>query len=507
MPFQWLLALLVVGGRADLIATVSDGRHFRSCSLANCVKWCDNIPCCQSGRWDGKCWLFNHQPPSWPRCTIGVQNRCFFRKLEPIPLKGAPSKLDLGKSRLKICMHVNQITDRELELTTFDYGYSAKKVLRHDVVILAPRMSIERGTQKYIAMYKRFVKEFGHIRMYNNSPTWVQKHGHSGGKGLADLVHQERCHLLYSQKGSSNDDAPSIPEEILKVPWAVHVVTKATAPHGTAYAGITQNVSDHACWRGAVVPYIVYPLKNVWRRFALRSKLRIPGEHILLCRHGSIDSFDIPWVRREIIPLLDRNPTLHFLFVNTDWPSDHTHKRLYVLPAFLDAAGWRRYFDACDGMLHARKEGEDFGLAVGQMSVHNKPVLTCDVCGARQHINALGNKAFRYRDVPTLEKTIRKLLTMGRGNITKSNWEAYGGLDPTQVMKRFNEVFIEPARLYWYRLRKVGITDPFSLPSDKLPPRFNYFWRGSNHWGDLRPTVETMYFLETHLCEQPPHDA
>jgi len=163
----------------------------------------------------------------------------------------------------------------------------------------------------------------------------------------------------------------------------------------------------------------------------------------------------------------------------------------------------RRWFFCVCGV----KKKKNFGLAVGQMSVHNKPVLTCDVCGARQHINALGNKAFRYRDVPTLEKTIRKLLTMGRGNITKSNWEAYGGLDPTQVMKRFNEVFIEPARLYWYRLRKVGITDPFSLPSDKLPPRFNYFWRGSNHWGDLRPTVETMDFLETHLCEQPPHDA
>lgn len=34
MPVRWLLALLAVGAHADEIATISDGRNFRACSLA-----------------------------------------------------------------------------------------------------------------------------------------------------------------------------------------------------------------------------------------------------------------------------------------------------------------------------------------------------------------------------------------------------------------------------------------------------------------------------------------
>jgi len=500
MPVRWLLALLVVGGRADQIATVSDGRNFRSCSAANCAKWCDNIPCCQSGRWDGQCWLFGHEFPAWPMCTVKTENHCFFPKSEPIPIEGAPSKLDFGERKLKICLHINRITDGEIELTTFDYGQSVKKVLRHNVIILAPRSSIERSSQRYMVVYRRYVREFGRIRTYTNSQTWIQKHGHSGGEGLADLVHKEKCHLLYSQKDSSNDDPPSIPEEILKVPWAVHVVTKANALHGTSYAGITGAISHHGCSRGATVPYIVHPLKEVRQKFMLRTKFNISEKHVLLCRHGTIETFDVPWVRSEIIPLLDRNPTLHFLFVNTDWPSDQTHERLHTLPAVFGAAERRRYFDACDGMLHARKDGEVFGLPVMEMSVHNKPVITCDVCGARQHIDTLGNKALLYRDAPSLEKAIQKLLDIGREGIARGDWWAYGGYDPVHVMSYFKEVFIEPARLYWYRLAEMGIADPFNLPSEQLPPRFNYFWRGYNHWGHLRPSIETMYALQTQPC-------
>jgi len=497
MPVRWLLALLAVGAHADEIATISDGRNFRACSLANCVLWCDHIPCCQSGRWDGRCWLFGHDFDSWPTCKVGKEERCAFRRQDPTILEFAPSRLKLGKGKLKICFHINQISDTDTVLSTFDYGQSAKKLLWHDVVILAPRISIERVSRKHIAIYKQFVKEFGRILTYNNSLEWVERHGHSGGEGLADLVHRERCHLLYSQKGSSNDDAPSIPEEFLKVPWAVHVVTKASALHGTTYAGISEEVTHHGCGGGALVPYMVSPLKKVRHSCALRTKFDIPEKHILLCRHGSSDSFDIPWVRIEIIPLLDRNPTLHFLFVNTDWPSDQAHERLYILPAIFDAAERRRYFDSCDGMLHARRDGEAFGLAVAEMSVHNKPVLTCEVCEARQHINTLRNKALLYRDALTLELAIQNLLEMGRGNITGRNWEAYSDHDPAQVMEKFNEVFIEPARLYWYRLEQMGITDPFRTSSDRLPSRFNYFWRAFDRSRVLSPSLETMYALQT----------
>jgi len=494
-----LLILLAVGALADW-GSVSDGRHFKPCSAADCRMWCDHIPCCLAGRWNGKCWLYSRHTPSGPPCATGNESRCAFRRRPPKPVKGAPSKLNIGNDKLKICLHINQVGERGTERSTFDYGYFAKKLLGHDAVIMTSHKSVEHALPKHKSVLERFEKEFGMIRTYNNSQPWLLKHGHLGGQGLTDLVHRERCHLLYSQKGSGMGQEPSIPDALLKVPWAVHVVFEANEVHGTAYAGISTDVSNARCWNGAAVPYMVYPHETVTGGVALRAELDVPDDHLLLCRHGSTGTFDVPWVRSEIIPLLDRNPALHFLLVNTDWPSRLTHRRLHLLPAVIADVERRRYFDACDGMLHARQDGETFGLAVAEMSVHNKPVITCDVCGARQHINILGDKALLFRDTQSLSHAIQKLLLMGRSGIVKRNWNAYDRFTPARIMQDFNEVFIEPARLYWYRLKKMAIADPFRTPSDRLPPRFNYFWRGYDRSRRLSPSIATMLALQSRTC-------
>jgi len=498
MPRWLLLGVHLLFVRADW--DVSDGRHFKTCSAVDCQVWCNHIPCCQGGRWDkGNCWLQKQQMGSGQPCT-GNETQCTFTRGDPNPVEGAATKLDLGKAKLKICFHINQINERGTERATYDYGYFAKRLFGHSAIILTAHNSLLRDLPRQNAVYRRFVRQFGPMRTYNNSQAWISRHGHLGGEGLAEVVHRERCHMLYTLKASDSNCEPVIPEEMLKVPWAVHVIFEAKGVHGTSMAGIGHDVSNQGCANGAVVYHMVYPHENTSSPTPLRNRFGVPEDHVLLCRHGALDTFDVSWVRNEVIPLLDRNPTLHFLLVNTNWPADRTHQRLYHLPTLIADAERRHYFDACDGMLHGRSGGETFGLAVAEMSVHNKPVLTCEICGARQHINILKDKALLYRDARSLDAAVQKLLQMGRKQILQQNWNAYDRFSPARIMQDFNEAFIEPARLYWYRLKMMGITDPFQMSIDQLPPRYNYFWRAYDPSGRLRPSLETIYALQSRTC-------
>ena len=57
-----------------------------------------------------------------------------------------------------------------------------------------------------------------------------------------------------------------------------------------------------------------------------------------------------------------------------------------------------RFFATCDAMLHAREEGETFGMAVAEFSLRNKPVITYNGSGQydNAHVRMLGSKALLY---------------------------------------------------------------------------------------------------------------
>lgn len=94
-------------------------------------------------------------------------------------------------------------------------------------------------------------------------------------------------------------------------------------------------------------------------------------------------------------------------------------------------------------MFHARFAGETFGLAVGEFSVKNKPIITC-ISGDQAHIEILGDKGFYYTDKQQLIAHINYI-----GNnidtIRAGDWDCYSkDFNPEVVMKKFDEIFIQP---------------------------------------------------------------
>ena len=93
-------------------------------------------------------------------------------------------------------------------------------------------------------------------------------------------------------------------------------------------------------------------------------------------------------------------------------------------------------------MVHARREGETFGLAVAEFAVRNKPVLTANLTFRQStlaHVHHLGAKAILYTDAASL---LDALLSFNRTDAASRDWRAYTEFEPHMVMRRFREVFL-----------------------------------------------------------------
>ena len=111
--------------------------------------------------------------------------------------------------------------------------------------------------------------------------------------------------------------------------------------------------------------------------------------------------------------------------------------RCIFIPGTYDLLRKAAFINSCDAMLHARKRGETFGIAIGEFSSKSKRIITYAYSPEREHYRILGDKAVLYRDEETLL------------NILLSTSKEEGDLDcyskqfsPEAVMPIFSKVFL-----------------------------------------------------------------
>jgi glycosyltransferase involved in cell wall biosynthesis len=96
--------------------------------------------------------------------------------------------------------------------------------------------------------------------------------------------------------------------------------------------------------------------------------------------------------------------------------------------------------NTCDVMIHARERGETFGLAIGEFSSKNKPVITYDKSPERCHIDILGDKGLYYSDYSSLYSIINSI---NKKDIISSDWNCYKEYNPENIINQFKQVFID----------------------------------------------------------------
>jgi len=250
---------------------------------------------------------------------------------------------------------------------------------------------------------------------------------------LNTLIQKEHIDLRYFIKSGERDEA--ICESS---PALIHAVfpTKPEEFHGDKYAFVSEWLSKE--YSNTKIPHVAHMIDLPDREDNLRSQIGIPANATVLGSYGGADSFNLNFVKEEVIKALEKCSDLYFLFMNIE--PFAKHERLIFLPGNSDLLYKVEFINTCDGMIHARGIGESFGLSCGEFSIKGKPVITYAMSPQRSHIEILGEKAILYKGRQELAEIF---LYFDRQLQYKKNWDAYSeNFSPKVIMGQFNNVFI-----------------------------------------------------------------
>lgn len=312
---------------------------------------------------------------------------------------------------MKVGFLTNHISFGGTEVALYDYAHYNEILLGNTSIIITRDMRSTHGE-----IYSKFEARFPVFYIQSQAD-------------IDTIAVRENVDIVYVQKSGEVDWFTCRTRKC-----CVHCVFTTRFPHGNVYAAISNNLNTLFQTRVPVVPYMVNLDKEHNESF--RKELRIPEDAIVIGRHGSYGSFDIPFVHEAVLELLHKYPNYYFLTMNTQ--SFGQHPRLIYLPRTTDLSVKRKFINSCEVMLHARQRGETFGLACGEFAICKKPIITWNGSPERSHIETLGDKCILYNN----KKDILDIFETGRWNV---NMEQNGYLQytPEHVISIFKQIFLK----------------------------------------------------------------
>jgi hypothetical protein len=91
-------------------------------------------------------------------------------------------------------------------------------------------------------------------------------------------------------------------------------------------------------------------------------------------------------------------------------------------------------------MIHARFVGESFGMACGEFSIMNKPIITWYESREKSHIDILRERGIYYKNKEDIEHIF---LNISKKDIQEKDWNCYRDYEPEKVMNKFKEVYLK----------------------------------------------------------------
>lgn len=316
---------------------------------------------------------------------------------------------------VRVGFHTNHLSFRGAEIAVYDYAFHNQAILQNESLVFYK--SRYQSEPTVIQKFKKLFKIFPY-----------QDSAH-----LEKLAKQEKLDLLYFIKSGERDG-----DLIDAVPCAIHAVfpTKPEEFHGDKFAFVSEWLAKE--YSNQKLPFVPHMIDLPDVAGDLREELNIPKTATVLACYGGSDSFNLPFVHESIVQVLAKRKDLYFLFMNIAPFAKHEH--LIFLPGNTDMNYKMRFINTADGMIHARGIGESFGLACGEFSIKNKPVITYAMSPQRSHIEILGDKAIIYMGRRDLAEIF---LGFNQQMQHEQNWDAYSAdFSPAPIMQRFEDVFI-----------------------------------------------------------------
>jgi glycosyltransferase involved in cell wall biosynthesis len=322
---------------------------------------------------------------------------------------------------MKVLFHNNQLDNRGTMVAVADYARYNQEILGNESIICydaTTRSDGYQGTDP--GVLERLESEFQII-------------GHQGVNDLQTIIDREKVDFAYFLRSGNIDFLPN------NCSTGVHSVFQNYQPHGDKYAYVSEWLASTMAQRNGLpslswVPHIVnLPEPNG----NYREELGIRQDQFVFGRHGGRYTFDLQFVKKAIADLISTTDKFVFLFVGTEPWIDHPNVKFFnEIQNLQDKAN---VIDTWDAMIHARIDGESFGLAFTEALSLNKPVLSWEGGSDLHHTKVLENSGLLYN-----ENTILDKLTNIQELAKSEDWtKRVEQFKPEVVMQQFNNVFLK----------------------------------------------------------------
>lgn len=317
-------------------------------------------------------------------------------------------------------MNIGFLSDRiglrGTEVAMFDYAKYNEELLGNNSFIATLDNPLD------ITAVKKFKDRFGNIEIIRRS----------NNKDYDKFVEKNKIDILYKIAFGVPEYTP------INCKTVVHTVFNVFQPFGNVYSYVSEYIRNKAVPQSlwSEFPFVPHIIDLPDINDDMREELGIPKSAIVFGYHGGSDSFNIDFVKRCIIQNIDKRKDIYFLFMNID--QFYSHERIIYLKGNSDLIYKTKFINSCNAMLHARNIGETFGIACGEFSIRNKPVIAYSHVPDINHLNILGDKAIIYQNDYVLSDILLDL----ESYLTYDDWNCYRDFNPEKVMNRFKEVYI-----------------------------------------------------------------
>lgn len=267
----------------------------------------------------------------------------------------------------KILFHSNQLGERGTEVAMYRLARECK-IQGHLIAIAANK-------SKTLVALPNFKELNCPIILYNDF------------EEVQQFISDNKFDWLYATKGGKNDGIIARPP----CKTFVHTVFQRTEPHGDKYVFISKWLAESQGYKNNLdyLPYIVwddYPGSLV--DIDIRKVLNMPNDAKIIIRVGGYEEFNLPGINEFIQHYIDTREDVYFVLVNTK-PLPFKHPRIIYVEKTIDRYIINRLLYDADVFLHARVNGESFGLAIAESLAIGTPVLAYNGGLDKNHIEML----------------------------------------------------------------------------------------------------------------------
>ena len=281
-----------------------------------------------------------------------------------------------------------------------------------------------------IIITRKFVPGFVDIdqRIYDKFHSRFRVVYYTDPSEIDGIIEREKCDVFYCIKYGFVDGLMTT-----KCKNIMHCAGTGFQPHGEFYCAVSECMSK---WQGHeyFLPHIVDNLPEVTTDF--REELGIPANAIVFGRYGGMDVFGPHFIRNVVKDIVNARDDIYFIFMST--PEFYQHPQIKYFTPQTSREIKAKFIATSDAMFHARQDGETFGLAIGEFSLKNKPIIVFkhppgSNCPTN-HYDVLGDNAFYYKDADELTAIFN---TFDRDDAKTKQWNMYQQFNPTDVMAQF----------------------------------------------------------------------